>query len=129
MTTVSKSAKKKSPGGGNFSDAKFINYSLSAEQKRDLKAQPYTSEMFEADLHAVCDSFYKVSFSYDTYNNCMSCFWTPRDEKSPNKGLILTARGSTVLKAFKQAMYLHHVLFEENWADFYEASGREEIDD
>lgn len=126
---MSKVAPKKGSKSGSFEGAKFINYSLSEEQKRELKEKPYTEGDFAFDLHQVCDSFYKVSFSYDTYNNCMSCFFTPKDEKSPNKGLILTARGSTALKAFKQAMYLHYTLFEENWADFYEASGREEIDD
>jgi len=34
-----------------------------------------------------------------------------------------------MLKAFKQAMYLHYKLFEENWTDWYTPSSREPLDD
>lgn len=122
----SKNAKPKQPG---FGDIKFINYSLSDEQKRELKATPYTAEEFSDDLDRVTNSGYKVSFSEDEYNQCASVFFTPKDAGNVNKGLILTARGSTMLKAFKQAMYLHYKLFEENWTDWYTPTGREPLDD
>jgi len=122
-------AKKQTVKQPSFGNSRFINYSLSNEQKAELKALPYTSDQFVSDLDRLADSSYKVSFSYDDYNQCYSCFITPRDEKSPNKGLVLTARGSTVLKSFKQALYLHYTLFEENWADFYVPANREPLDD
>lgn len=123
---ASKNAKPKQPG---FGDTKFINYSLSDEQKREIKATSYTPDDFADDLDRVTNSGYKVSFSEDEYNSCSACFFTPKGEANINKGLILTARGSTMLKAFKQAMYLHYKLFEENWTDWYTPSSREPLDD
>ena len=126
---MSKAAAKKKVGAPKFGDNNFINYSLSNEQKAELKAKPFSPEDFDSLLDQVTDSGYKVSFSYDTFNECYAVFLTPKDEKSINKGLILTARGSTNIKAFKQACYLHFTLFDENWADFYEVKGKEPIDD
>jgi hypothetical protein len=126
---TSKSAKQKSPANVIGTGVKFINYPLSLEQKNELKALEYGADSFVSDLDKLCDSSYKASFSYDDYNNCYAAFLTPRDEKSVNRGLILTARGSTVLKAMKQLLYLHYTLFDESWADFYQGSGAEPLDD
>lgn len=126
---ASKAASKTKLGAPKFGDAKFINYSLSVEQKAELKKAVFTAEDMESLFDKVTEADYKVSLSYDTYNSCFACFITPKGEKHQNAGLILTARGSTCLKAFKQAMYLHYQLFAEDWTDWYEPTGRDPIDD
>lgn len=112
-----------------FGDSKFINYSLDEAQKSALKALPYDAEQCLLDLDRVTNSGYKVSFSWDDYGQCYSCFWTRRDAKHVNSGFVLTSRGSTVLKAFKQAMYLHYDLFDEQWADYYQRPTEKVLDD
>lgn len=126
---MSRAAKPKTQSRPSFGDSKFINYSLSDEQKKELKAMPYDAEAFLSDLDRVTNSNYKVSFSWDDYGQCFACFWTQKDPKHANAGFVLTARGSTVLKAFKQSLYLHHNLFDEVWADFYERPAARDLDD
>jgi len=53
---------------------------------------------------------------------------TPKDDEV-NAGLILTGRGSSSYKAFKQAFYKHAVLFSEQWPRGIDERGTPEIDD
>lgn len=104
-------------------DVEFVNYSLSSEQKKFLKAQQID---YENELLRVIERDMKVTLSYDNFNECFACFLVPVGE-NPNKGLILSGRGSTPLKAFKQALYIDS-LFEGVWAAA-RPPRREELDD
>lgn len=104
-------------------DVEFVNYSLSQEQKRFLKAQQVD---YDNELLRVIERDIKVTFSYDSFNECFSCFFIPTGENE-NKGLILAGRGSTPLKSFKQALFIDS-LFEGVWSAA-RPPRREEIDD
>lgn len=126
---MTKAAQKNKLQAPNYGDVKFINYALSNEQKIKLKAVDFTPEDLISHLDKLVTSDYKVSFSYDDYEQCYACFLIAKGRDHLNKGLILAARGSTCIKAFKQAMYIHFELFEENWVDWYQSPGGGEIDD
>jgi len=107
------------------SDIVWINYSLSDEQKQEIKSQQFD---FETALVRLTEEDMKVTISYDDYNTCYSCFLIPKKPESTNFGCILSGRGSTPVKAVKQACYLHWNIFEADWTDG-RLSKKEVIDD
>lgn len=123
MTKRSSSSNGKAPA--KQSDVSWVNYNLSDEQKQELKAQVFD---FETALLRLTEEDMKVTISYDDYNECYSCFLIPKKQESINYGAILSGRGSTPIKAVKQACYLHWNIFEGNWSDG-RLSRKEVIDD
>lgn len=103
--------KKEKP---NKSGVIWVNYNLSDEQKAELKAQTFD---FENALLKLTEEDLKVTISYDDYNECYSCFLIPKNQTDPNFGCILSGRGSTPVKAVKQAAYIHWNIFDANWSD------------
>lgn len=103
----------------------WVNYTLSAEQKSELKSQS-----FDADgaLIRLTEENMKVTLAYDDFNECYSCFLIPKGDDHRNAGCILSGRGSTPIKALKQAAYMHWQIFDGDWSDARRPS-REEIDD
>jgi len=121
---------KKLPAQDNgFQPAKFINYSLSQEQKNELKSTEFSLEYADDILVKLTESNYKVTFSYDDFAECFAAHIVPKGSQHKNAGFILAGRGSTPLKALKQAAYMHWQIFDEDWSEFYTARGREALDD
>lgn len=113
----------------DWTPAQFVNYDLSKENKAEIKAWQPTFDDLDNCFVKLTEASIRVTFKYDDYNHCESCFLTPIDPKSPNTGLILGGRGSTPLRAFKQVWYIHSVLFDGNWAEHFAAPGTLELDD
>ena len=103
----------------------WVNYNLSDEQKAELKASS-----FDADnaLLRLCEENYKVTVSHDAFASCFACFLVPKGVEHKHAGMILSGRGSTPIKAIKQAAYLHWQIFDGNWSD-YARPATKEIDD
>jgi len=121
---------KKPPTPNNgFLPAKFINYTLSKEQKDELKATEFSLEYADDILVKLTEANYKVTFSYDDFAECFAAHVVPKGTEHKNAGFILAGRGSTPLKALKQAAYMHWQIFDEDWSEFYTARGRESLDD
>lgn len=113
----------------SFEPAEFINVPLSAEQKAELRAWlPDFGEIDDA-LLKTCESGYKITLRFDDRNECFACWLSPVDPGNANTGLILSGRGSTPLKAVKQALYIHNRLFEGDWAGNYKDYREAELDD
>lgn len=106
----------------------FVNLDLSKQQKETLKKAEFTLDHVEDCLVKLNEAGYKVSFNFDSFNDCYGCFIMPATEKSPNAGYILPGRGSTPIKALKQAYYKHSVLLEGDWSEA-SIGKKEEIDD
>jgi len=110
-------------------DVKFVNYTLSVEQKKELKALAWGLSEHETALIRLNESGYNVSHKWDSYNECFSCFVSPTSDCEANQGYILTGRGSSPVKAFKQACYLHWQIFDGDWSEHYTSKNVEEFDD
>lgn len=93
----------------------FINYDLTKEESARLKGRVMTLDEFETEMLRLNDEGYKVSLSYDAYHKCYGCFFSHRDPDHDNAGYILSGRGSTPFKAFKQALYIHFQVFDGVW--------------
>lgn len=104
----------------------FVNVGLSKDDKAKIKAIPLTLDDCESWLIKLVEANIKVSLTYDRYNTCYSCSLVPNTDHY-NTGYILTGRGSTPLKALRQAIYMLSII-PEDWSEGAR-TGREVIDD
>jgi len=112
-----------------FNSAQFINWSLSAEEKTTCKAWVITCEEVDDLTLKANEEGYKITYSYDSYGSCYSVAIVPTDSAKQNQGYILTGKGSTPIKAFKQAMFIHHSIMGGDWAAYSQKTENEEFDD
>lgn len=98
--------------------SQFVNYELTKEEQAACKKWEFGVEDYFNILDKLLDADYKVSFSQDTYNRCFAAFLTPTKDNKINPGMILSGRGSTPMKAFKQLIYKHFHIFDEQWSEF-----------
>jgi len=97
-------------------DVQFINYDLTPEQKTTFKA--WLGENYDKAfdmIQNVVDGGYNLSVKVDEKANGYAAFLTCQSEKSPNKGWILSGRGSHPLHAILGVLYRHAVLFDGVW--------------
>jgi len=112
-----------------FNDAKFINWSLSVEQKQQVKAWlPDLEEVDDLETEIIQEHA-KITRSYDEFAECYSCSIVPTAKHKTNYGYILVGKGSTPLKAFKQAVYIHKQVFSGDWSTYSTGGRAEEMDD
>lgn len=107
----------------------WINWSLTDKEKKALKATNLSLDDYEDFMVKLTESGHKVTVSHDAFNDCYSAAIVPTQENTLNKGFILTGKGSTPLKAIKQACYIHFSIFNGDWSTYSTRTGREEIDD
>lgn len=79
-------------------------------------------------LLKLCEEGYRVTLRYDDRSEAFACWVNPTGEDHPNNGLTLSGRGSSPLRALKQALYIHQ-LFEGDWAGNYKQFKLEDLDD
>lgn len=125
-STPEKKPAQKAYGGSTDT---FIKRELSADEQAACKAQPFTAEDLVAQLGKLTGQGYKITFRVDSYSNADAVWIMQTDGEHANAGYILSGRGSSALKAFKQALYKHYNLcMDENWKDL-DKSSTFEIDD
>ncbi len=101
-----------------FNNAKFINRDFTAEEKQACKAWQYDEPTAWADMDAISEE-YKITFKYDSYSRASACWIQPIAPDHEDAGYILCGRGSSLLKAFKQALFVWRVLGSgETWKQF-----------
>lgn len=121
-------AKSRKPAN-RFNDAVFINWSLTKEQKAEVKAwSPDVEEVDEIEAEIIQENC-KITRSYDDFASCYSCSIVPTNKHKTNHGYILVGKGSTPLKAFKQAVYIHKQVFAGDWSTYSTGGRAEELDD
>jgi len=113
----------------HFDESKFLSYSLTKEQQAELKKTTMSADDYDNMLLRLEEDGYKITGRYDDFNKAFACWIMPVEKKHPNYGYILTGRGSTPLKAIKQAAYIHYTIFDQDWPAHYEGKRTEEIDD
>jgi hypothetical protein len=113
-TSKSKSAPK--PASADKILVQFVNYELNEDERKRFKAWAHENA---ADMLSMFDRLlddgYGFSCKWDERSECVAAFVQCRQENSPNKGWLLTGRGSTAFSAIAGALYRHYVLFEGVW--------------
>ena len=112
-----------------FPQAQFVSYTLSDDQRKELKKTIFSAEEYDSQMLKLEEEDYKITFRPDTFNKCHAVWIIPTGEKHVNAGMILSGRGSTPLKALKQALYIHYQIFDGEWGAWRDTSKGEDIDD
>jgi len=108
----------------------FINYDMSDFDKAEVKKHDFTEIDFVSWLAKVNDGGFKVTFQYDDYNHCFICIGAYADKTHPDYGILLSGRGSSPLKAFKQWVYIRDsVIGDDDWSAWLDRGKTIEIDD
>lgn len=117
------------PTQPRFNDVQFVNWALSTEDKTACKDWELSLSDFDDAYGSLIESGYKITASYDGFRACYTASIVPTKDAKENQGYILTGKGSTPLKAVKQALYIHYRIMGESWASYSTASRMEELDD
>lgn len=121
--------KKAKPKFANPDFKGFVNISLTEELKATIKAQPFSSEVFEQELLKLTEFGWSVKFAADDYNHCYQCVLTQTLKEHKDYGCFLSGRGSTPAKAFKQMLYLFLNVCDGVLVDNLQPSTSEDYDD
>lgn len=98
-----------------YEQASFVQFNPDKAQQAAVKAWPFDPELFETALNNLIDDGYKITFRFDDFGKCYAAWiLSPRDHED-NPNLILSGRGSSPIKAFKQALWAHLVLYDKIW--------------
>jgi hypothetical protein len=119
----------KTKNAPQFDKATFVSYTLSKEQRSELKATVFTLDQMDSQMLKLEEEGYKITFRPDDFNSCHAAWIIPTGDKHPNSGMILSGRGSTPLKALKQALYIHYQVFDSEWGDWRNEAKGEDLDD
>jgi len=121
---------KASPAQQNPNFRGFINVNLTEDLKRFIKSQPFSADTFEANLWEYIQIGYKFTFSFDDYQHCYQCIGTHQDKEHADYGILLTGRGSSPMKAFKQWMFVvTEIIGERSWGDMLAPQAPDDYDD
>lgn len=113
-----------------FNDLKFVNYELNSDERAACKAWIVDADDLDNYARAACDEGYRFSLKYDERSKAFACFMSAYgDAAKINGGLMNTGRGSSPLKALKQCLYKHLVIFDKEWGGYAEATDWADIDD
>lgn len=89
----------------------FVSYNLSVDQRKTIKAIENVFDEQDAALQRLIMAGHRVGVKWDTYSSSYLATVSPTSEDDPNFGLVLTGRGSTPLRAIKQALWIHFIVF------------------
>lgn len=93
----------------------FVSCDMNAERRIQFAEWEPNLDDLSALLHECISPGYKVSFSEDTYHNCIQASWYCGARGDKNAGMCLTARGRTVDKALAVLVFKHTVILEGDW--------------
>ncbi len=120
---------KPKPTQTRFNDVKFVNWALTTEEKQDCKTFLTGEADYDDALHVIVQAGYKTTLSWDNFRQCFTASIVPTKDAKNNQGYILTGKGSTPLKAIRQALYIHYRIMDEDWASYSTSTNAEELDD
>lgn len=119
---------KTSPSNPTFRG--FLNIDLSEEDRATIKSTVYNDADWHGDIEKWIDNGYKFTFGYDDHHRCFQVIGARSDREHKDAGILLTGRGSTPLKAFKQWVYIQtRLVGEADWSELLDTPISREIDD
>lgn len=107
----------------------FINVDLTGEQRAQCKSLLNGEGELDSEVLRMVEAGYQITLNWDSYNQCFGCFVKAKSGAAlVNEGLILTGRGSSPLKALKQAWFKHILIYDQTWQDGFQPRGYD-VDD
>lgn len=117
------------PTQPRFNDVTFVNWTLTADEKTSCKQWLLDQGDMDNAISALIEAGYKITVSWDKYRACYTSSIVPTADAKSNQGFILTGKGSTALKATKQALFIHYHIMDSEWASYSTTTNTEELDD
>lgn len=96
-------------------DIVWVNYDLTKQDKERLKKYFADQENEYAAAEACINTEHKISVGWDARAGAFAAYAYPTPSNSLNKGMALSARGSTIRSALRGLLFRHFVIFEGNW--------------
>lgn len=97
----------------------FVNYDMPDGERKQYKTwlgKQNEQSLFQLVANLL-ESGYAVSIKHDDYNDCEASYITTSQAGNPNRALILSGRGRTVITALANALFKHFVLFDAQWPE------------
>ena len=88
---------------------------LNSKRKEQFREWNGGYNTIEEYIEVMVEPGYKLSFSIDTYHDCMQASLSCSNPEDKNCGWTLTARGSSILKALGVLMFKHLIMLEGLW--------------
>lgn len=124
-----KPSTKQSPSTSNGFRG-FININLTEDLKNFIKSKPFSDEVFCGSLTEYSRMGFKFTFGYDDYQHCFQVIGTRSDKEHPDYGILLTGRGSSPIKAYKQWLFMvTEIIGENSWETMLKPPSPDEYDD
>lgn len=124
-----RSAPQKTPKGPKNYGTQFVPGEMTDSDKLDCKAWTVWDERADDLLVTLADGEYRVSVKRDGNGVGYLCFINCPESGHVHSGWTLSGRGSTPLKAIKQACYRHFVLFDGEWPMVSRSFGPDDFND
>lgn len=101
--------------GGDRSLPSFVSCELTDEQKKHVKAHlPQITEALDSVDRLVRDGF-KLSVRFEDRSVAYACWLTGPEKDSDCSGLVLSARGPSLVAALGVLLYKHFEILHEDW--------------
>lgn len=108
----------------------FININLSEEDRAKIKSSPTDEKLLLLTMEGMIKEGYKFSFSWDNYSQCFQVIGTRSAKDHPDYGILLSGRGSSPIKAYKQWLYMVSTYIgEDGWSEAMDGTSRYTVDD
>lgn len=116
MSVYDKTKPQSSKGKAQrFNNIQFVQLELDDKQKKACKEFLRTIEEMEQAVDAMTADGYRISMKWDDYSRAQAAYIQHSDPEHVNGGLILSGRGSTPLRALRQALYKHAMICKGTW--------------
>jgi len=108
-------ATKKASGSKGFSQKLWVQYELDKKERELVKLWKPSFDEADAQIAEAMGEIYRCGISYESERKCWLVVMQTKHDEGPHANLLLSARGSTPLKAFKQIIYKHLEIFRGKW--------------
>lgn len=109
--------------------SKFVPGDLTDDEKKACKVWSAWDDDPDTVITRLIDTHYKVTVKDDSRSKGYVAFITPDGDGHTFAGWMLGGRGSSPLKAIKQACYRHFVSLDEVWPAYSDDDERADFDD
>jgi len=102
--------------GEPFNEVTWIDPTLTDEESALLKSWGLDSGKLDGYTEDLCAEGLRVTINFDSHGNCYACRLWPDKNDVDRRNKCVVGRGSTPLKALRQAIYKHFVMLECDWS-------------
>jgi hypothetical protein len=107
----------------------WVNFELDEALTLECKLWKPDFEELDSMMVRFIEEGYKVQLVYDALHTCHAAYAFVVGDNTPNKGLILTGRGSAPIRALRQLLFKHYKALDGVWPRPVTKEQRKEFDD